>query len=187
MDAEAGKASGIDQKRFKALAETLRGRTVVLGVSGSIGDRFAVVIGDVTGHGIEASITAFQAKYLLRVFLDYFRDPAQALGELNAQLSVHGRAESPVRRYRSHRTRRCSGTEGVRKRCVKTTIRRTTRSREGHSGGPMGRGFLPTGWARGSDVEERAHGQHKSRSAKSALLRVVLHKGRRHRVRFVAA
>ncbi|MGD9755187.1 MAG: PP2C family protein-serine/threonine phosphatase, partial [Acidimicrobiia bacterium] len=30
------------------------------------GGRLAVVIGDVTGHGIEASITAFQAKYLLR-------------------------------------------------------------------------------------------------------------------------
>ena len=60
------------------------------------GDRFAVVIGDVTGHGIEASITAFQAKYLLRVFLDNFRDPAQALEELNAQLSVHERAEEFV-------------------------------------------------------------------------------------------
>ena len=30
MDAEAGKASGIDQKRFKALAETLRGRAAKL-------------------------------------------------------------------------------------------------------------------------------------------------------------
>ena len=31
--------------------------------------RMAAVIGDVTGHGIEPSITALQAKYLLRVFL----------------------------------------------------------------------------------------------------------------------
>ena len=37
--------------------------------------RIAAVIGDVTGHGIEASITAFQAKYLLRVFLRQYRDP----------------------------------------------------------------------------------------------------------------
>jgi phosphoserine phosphatase RsbU/P len=56
-------------------------------------NRFAVVIGDVTGHGIEASITAFQAKYLLRVFLNNYRDPAQALEELNAQLSAHDRNE----------------------------------------------------------------------------------------------
>ncbi|MFN0029388.1 MAG: PP2C family protein-serine/threonine phosphatase [Acidimicrobiales bacterium] len=55
--------------------------------------RLAVVIGDVTGHGIEASITAFQAKYLLRVFLNNYRDPAQALEELNKQLSSHDRAE----------------------------------------------------------------------------------------------
>ncbi len=57
------------------------------------GGRLAVVIGDVTGHGIEASITAFQAKYLLRVFLKNYRDPAQALEELNMQLSSHDRAE----------------------------------------------------------------------------------------------
>ncbi|MEE1565065.1 MAG: SpoIIE family protein phosphatase, partial [Acidimicrobiales bacterium] len=41
--------------------------------------RLAAVIGDVAGHGIESSITAFQAKYLLRSFLAQFRDPAQAL------------------------------------------------------------------------------------------------------------
>ena len=51
--------------------------------------RVAAVIGDVTGHGIEPSITAFQAKYLLRVFLRQYRDPAQALEELNAQMSAH--------------------------------------------------------------------------------------------------
>ena len=56
-------------------------------------NRLAVVIGDVTGHGIEASITAFQAKYLLRVFLQKYRDPAQALEELNTQLSAHDRDE----------------------------------------------------------------------------------------------
>ena len=54
--------------------------------------RVAAVIGDVTGHGIEPSITAFQAKYLLRVFLRQYRDPAQALEELNAQMSAHGPA-----------------------------------------------------------------------------------------------
>lgn len=48
--------------------------------------RVAAVIGDVSGHGIEPSITAFQAKHLLRVFLAGYRDPAQALEELNRQL-----------------------------------------------------------------------------------------------------
>lgn len=51
------------------------------------GNRLAAVIGDVSGHGIEPSITAFQAKHLLRVFLRQFRDPGQALEELNAQLT----------------------------------------------------------------------------------------------------
>ncbi len=55
--------------------------------------RVAAVIGDVAGHGIESSITAFQAKYLLRVFLRQFRDPAQALEELNAQLADSERTE----------------------------------------------------------------------------------------------
>ena len=58
--------------------------------------RLAAVIGDVSGHGIEPSITAFQVKYLLRVFLRQFRDPAQALEELNATLSTQGRAEEFV-------------------------------------------------------------------------------------------
>jgi serine phosphatase RsbU (regulator of sigma subunit) len=56
-------------------------------------NRLAAVIGDVTGHGMEPSITAFQAKYLLRVFLRQFRDPAQALEELNTQMSGMGRME----------------------------------------------------------------------------------------------
>jgi serine phosphatase RsbU (regulator of sigma subunit) len=55
--------------------------------------RLAAVIGDVSGHGIEPAITAFQAKYLLRVFLRQYRDPAQALEELNAQMSAIGRPE----------------------------------------------------------------------------------------------
>jgi len=55
--------------------------------------RVAAVIGDVTGHGIEPSITALQAKYLLRAFLLQYRDPGQALEELNAQLSVLERGE----------------------------------------------------------------------------------------------
>ena len=58
--------------------------------------RTVAVIGDVTGHGIEPSITAFQAKYLLRVFLRQFRDPAQALEELNAQLSALEREEEMI-------------------------------------------------------------------------------------------
>src|SRR5690606_24342114 len=55
--------------------------------------RTAAGIGDVTGHGIEPSITAFQAKYLLRVFLRQFRDPAQALEELNRTMSSMERGE----------------------------------------------------------------------------------------------
>ena len=55
--------------------------------------RVAAVVGDVSGHGIEPSITAFQAKYLLRVFLRQYRDPAQALEELNAQMSSMDRPE----------------------------------------------------------------------------------------------
>ncbi len=55
--------------------------------------RVAAVIGDVTGHGIEPSITALQAKYLLRAFLLQFRDPGQALEQLNTQLSVLERGE----------------------------------------------------------------------------------------------
>jgi serine phosphatase RsbU (regulator of sigma subunit) len=55
--------------------------------------RIAAVIGDVTGRGIDASITAFQAKYLLRVFLRQYRDPAQALEELNTQMAAPERTE----------------------------------------------------------------------------------------------
>ncbi len=58
--------------------------------------RIVALIGDVTGHGIDPSITAFQAKYLLRVFLRQFRDPAQALEELNTQLSSLGREEEMI-------------------------------------------------------------------------------------------
>ena len=58
--------------------------------------RLAVVIGDVAGHGIEPSITAFQVKYLLRNFLRQYRDPAQALEELNQVLSATGRPEDLV-------------------------------------------------------------------------------------------
>ncbi|MGH9128654.1 MAG: PP2C family protein-serine/threonine phosphatase [Acidimicrobiales bacterium] len=58
--------------------------------------RWAAVIGDVTGHGIEPSITAFQVKYLLRVLLRQYRDPAQALEELNLVLSAQGAGEELV-------------------------------------------------------------------------------------------
>jgi phosphoserine phosphatase RsbU/P len=59
-------------------------------------NRIAAVIGDVTGRGIEPSITAFQAKYLLRVFLRQYRDPAQALEELNLQMSAMERDEELI-------------------------------------------------------------------------------------------
>ena len=55
--------------------------------------RVAAVIGDVTGHGIEPSITALQAKYLLRAFLLQHRDPGQAVESLNAQMSVLERGD----------------------------------------------------------------------------------------------
>lgn len=55
--------------------------------------RVAAVIGDVAGHGIDSSITAFQTKHLLRVFLHQYRDPAQALEELNAQMTALERDE----------------------------------------------------------------------------------------------
>jgi len=58
--------------------------------------RVAALIGDVAGHGVEPSITAFQVKYLLRNFLTQYRDPAQALEELNKVLSVTGRPEDLV-------------------------------------------------------------------------------------------
>lgn len=59
-------------------------------------NRLAAVIGDVSGHGIDASITAFQVKYLLRVFLRQYRDPAQAVEELNAVLSAQNRGDEFV-------------------------------------------------------------------------------------------
>ncbi len=58
--------------------------------------RLAAVIGDVTGHGIDSSITAFQVKYLFRVLLLQYRDPAQAMEELNKVLSAQGRPEELV-------------------------------------------------------------------------------------------
>lgn len=58
--------------------------------------RLVAVIGDVAGHGIEPSITAFQVKYLLRNFLRQYRDPAQAVEELNEVLSAQGRPEDLV-------------------------------------------------------------------------------------------
>jgi phosphoserine phosphatase RsbU/P len=58
--------------------------------------RMVAVIGDVSGHGIDPAITAFQVKYLLRVFLRQYRDPAQALEELNAQISAQTAPEEFV-------------------------------------------------------------------------------------------
>jgi len=65
-------------------------------VYGTDTHRLAAVIGDVSGHGIEPSITAFQVKYLLRVFLRQYRDPAQALEELNSQISEQIKGEEFV-------------------------------------------------------------------------------------------
>lgn len=62
----------------------------------TVASRLAVLIGDVTGHGIDASITAFQVKYLLRVFLTRYRDPAQAFEELNEILSSEVKSEEMV-------------------------------------------------------------------------------------------
>ncbi len=59
-------------------------------------NRLTAVIGDVAGHGIEPSITAFQVKYLLRVFLRQYRDPGQAIEELNVVLAAQGRPEDLV-------------------------------------------------------------------------------------------
>ncbi|HMK98092.1 MAG TPA: PP2C family protein-serine/threonine phosphatase [Acidimicrobiales bacterium] len=59
-------------------------------------ERLAIVIGDVAGHGIEASITAFQVKHVLRIFLRQYRDPAQALEEINQTLSTLSRPEDMV-------------------------------------------------------------------------------------------
>jgi len=59
-------------------------------------NRLAVFIGDVAGHGIEPSITAFQVKHVLRIFLHQYRDPAQALEEINKTLLTLGRPEDMV-------------------------------------------------------------------------------------------
>ncbi len=58
--------------------------------------RTAAVIGDVSGHGIDPAITAFQVKYLLRVFLRQYRDPAQVLEVLNSQISSQTKPEEFV-------------------------------------------------------------------------------------------
>jgi hypothetical protein len=58
--------------------------------------RLAAVIGDVAGHGIEPSITAFQVKYLLRAFLERYRDPAQAVEELNRIMCTSGQPDELI-------------------------------------------------------------------------------------------
>lgn len=55
--------------------------------------RTAAVLGDVSGHGVESAITAFLAKFLLRILLRAYRDPAQALQELNNQMYLTDRPE----------------------------------------------------------------------------------------------
>lgn len=58
--------------------------------------RLGCVVGDVSGHDVEASITALQTKFLLRSYLRRFRDPGQALEELNRQVSDYERPEEFV-------------------------------------------------------------------------------------------
>jgi serine phosphatase RsbU (regulator of sigma subunit) len=58
--------------------------------------RLCCVVGDVSGHDVESSITALQTKFLLRTYLRRYRDPAQALEELNAQLTDLERPEEFV-------------------------------------------------------------------------------------------
>ena len=89
----AGRLAPEDQASFEGFAV---GQVYLAGSGLMAGDffdvfevtpgRLAAVIGDVAGKGIESSITAFQAKYLMRVFLRQFRDPAQAVEELNRQM-----------------------------------------------------------------------------------------------------
>lgn len=57
------------------------------------GGRVCCVVGDVAGHDVEASITALQTKFILRSYLRRYRDPGQALEELNAQLADLERPE----------------------------------------------------------------------------------------------
>jgi serine phosphatase RsbU (regulator of sigma subunit) len=54
------------------------------------------VVGDVAGHGVESSITALQTKFLLRSYLRRFRDPGQALEELNRLMGDFERPEEMV-------------------------------------------------------------------------------------------
>jgi len=54
--------------------------------------RLVVAVGDVTGHGVDPSITAFQVKNLLRVYVRQYRDPGQAMEELNATVTAQGMA-----------------------------------------------------------------------------------------------
>ncbi|HPB45721.1 MAG: serine/threonine-protein phosphatase [Microthrixaceae bacterium] len=58
--------------------------------------RVGCVVGDVSGHDVEASITALQTKFLLRSYLRRYRDPGQALEELNRQVSDYERPEEFV-------------------------------------------------------------------------------------------
>lgn len=58
--------------------------------------RLCCVVGDVSGHDVEASITALQTKFLLRSYLRRYRDPGQALEELNRQVSDYERPEEFV-------------------------------------------------------------------------------------------
>lgn len=58
--------------------------------------RVALVLGDVSGHGIDPAISAFAAKSMLRSLLRRFRDPAQSLEELNRLLADDARPDELI-------------------------------------------------------------------------------------------
>jgi hypothetical protein len=98
--------------------------------------RIAAVIGDVTGHGIEPSITAFQAKYLLRVFLLQYRDPAPgprgaerhhvgAGTQRGDDLAVRGRVRHRGRNHALCLGRASAGLAVARPRCPSAALHGT--------------------------------------------------------------
>ena len=59
-------------------------------------NRFVAVLGDVSGHGVDSAITAFLVKFLLRIHLKQYRDPAQAIEELHTRMYDIDRPEEFV-------------------------------------------------------------------------------------------
>ena len=59
-------------------------------------NRYVAVLGDVSGHGVDSAITAFLVKFLLRIHLKQYRDPAQAIEELHTRMYDIDRPEEFV-------------------------------------------------------------------------------------------